>query len=82
MDAGIILREAENVQIQSLGAFPTIFLVGMIFWTKNVIFICPLWGQFVLSTASISIMAHCPIFQFDFCLFTAHSAAFPVNPCQ
>jgi len=48
-------------------------------WNDFLIFICPLWGQFVLSTTSIDIMACYPIFQLDFCLFTGHSTTFPVN---
>src|SRR6266851_7774503 len=54
----------------------------MIFQTKNITFICPLWGQFLLRTASINIMAACPTLQCAFCFRIAQSAAFPVNPCQ
>jgi len=57
-DAGIVLREAENVQNRLCHAFPTVFRVEQ-FEPKILPFICPLWGQFLLRTASIDIMAPC-----------------------
>jgi hypothetical protein len=39
--------QAENVQNQPQWGFPHNISVGMIFWTKKILFLCPMWGQFV-----------------------------------
>ena len=75
MDARIVLRETKNVKNQPLQTFPIIFSVGN-FLDQKCTFYMPMWGQFVLSTTLINIMACCPIFWCNFCFLTIHSTAF------